>query len=73
MTTESSVAVNYNKIINAASMKADEILFKNISQLIEYRKEIAIAIIQCEDEDTHKNLRNVYRSVETSLKKILEL
>jgi uncharacterized protein (UPF0210 family) len=73
MSNTSAVAQDYEKIQKASVMEADEILFKNISQMIEYRKKVAIDIIQCNDEETSKNLRNVYERSEWHLKQLLGL
>jgi RIO-like serine/threonine protein kinase len=73
MSNTSSVAEDYAKIQKVSVMEADEFLFKNISQIIEYRKKVAIDIIKCQDEETAKNLRNVYERSEWHLKQLLGL
>lgn len=61
------------RIQNASLMEVDEILFKNITQLIEYRKMVAIDILKSQDEETNINLRNMYDRAEWHLKQLLGL
>lgn len=73
MSNTQSVVANYEKIQRASVMEADEFLFKNISQIIEYRKKVAIDMINCNNDDTYKNLQNVYERSEWHLKELLGL
>lgn len=73
MSNISAAVIGYEKILRASVMEADEILFKNISQMIGYRKKVAIDILQCNDEETAKNLSNVYERSEWHLKQLLNL
>jgi hypothetical protein len=73
MSNTSSVAEDYAKIQKASIMEANDIIFKNISELIEYRKKVAIDILKCKDEETSKNLRNVYERSEWHIKQLLGL
>lgn len=59
------------RIQNASLMEVDEILFQNITQLIEYRKMVAIDILKSQDEETTINLRNMYDRAEWHLKQLL--
>lgn len=61
------------RIQNASLMEVDEILFKNITELIEYRKMVAIDILKSQDEETTINLRNMYDRAEWHLKQLLGL
>lgn len=61
------------RIQNASVMEVDEILFQNITQLIEYRKMVAIDILKSQDEETTINLRNMYDRAEWHLKQLLGL
>lgn len=61
------------RIQNASLMEVDEILFQNITQLIEYRKMVAIDILKSHDEETNINLRNMYDRAEWHLKQLLGL
>jgi len=73
MSNTSAVADDYFKIQKASTMELDEILLKNISKMIEYRKKVAIEIINCKDEEASKNLKNVYERSEWHLKQLLGL
>lgn len=73
MSNTLAAIIDYEKILRASVMEADEILFKNISQMIGYRKKVAIDILQCNDEETAKNLSNVYERSEWHLKQLLNL
>lgn len=73
MSNTSAVAEDYIKIQKAAVMSCDEWLFKNITQMVEYRKKVAQDIINCKDEETTKNLRNIYERFEWHLKELLVL
>lgn len=66
-----SSAQDNQKIQKASVMVADEILFKNIAQLIEYRKKVAIDFLECKDENTRKEIRSVYENSEIQLRQIL--
>lgn len=61
------------RIQNASVMEVDEILFQNITELIEYRKMVAIDILKSQDEETNINLRNMYDRAEWHLKQLLGL
>lgn len=73
MSNTLAVAEDYSKIQKAAVMSCDDFLFKNISQIVEYRKRVAQDIIDCKDEETTKNLRNIYERSEWHLKELLGL
>ena len=73
MSNTSAVAEDYSKIQKAAVMSCDEWLFKNIAQMVEHRKRVALDIINCKDKETTKNLRSVYERSEWHLKELLEL
>ena len=73
MSNTLAVTQEYEKIQKASVMIADDILFKNISQMIEYRKKVAIEIIKNQDEEINKALRNVYERSEWHLKQLLGL
>ena len=73
MSNTLSVAEDFEKIQRASVMSCEENLLKNISQMLEYRKFVAIDIIKCKDEQTIKNLRNVYDRSEWHLKQLLSL
>lgn len=67
----SSVAEDYRKIELASSMEANDILFKNISNLIEYRKHIAINIKKCTNEEQFKVLKPMFLESSEMLKQLL--
>jgi len=67
----SSVAEDYRKIELASSMEANDILFKNISNLIEYRKHIAINIKKCNNEEQFKVLKPMFLESSEMLKQLL--
>ena len=73
MSETKSVAENYEKIQKASAMVANYILFSNISQLVEYRRNVAIDMLKCQDEETHKALQSVYERSEYHLKQLLAL
>jgi hypothetical protein len=71
MSETKSTLENYEKIIKASIMEADEILFKNLSNRIEFRKKCAIEMLNCKDEQVYENLKNTYDWVELEMKKLL--
>lgn len=67
-----SALENYTKIQSASMMSCDEILYKNISTLLVYRRELAVQILKSNGDTPHE-LHKCYEYTDFKLKKILNL
>jgi len=68
----SYISENYLNIQRSIVMKADEILFNNITKIIELRKEIALRFNLCTDEQ-YKILQDEYDFCNNKLKELLAI
>lgn len=60
--------------LNMASViVVNDILFSNISELIECRRKVAVDMLKCHDNDTYKVLLNIFERVDYHLKQLLAL
>ncbi len=73
MSNTAAAVQDYEKIQKSAVMEADEILFKNIAQLIEHRREVATRMISSRGDDIYNELRRIYEYNEYVLKQLLNL
>lgn len=71
MSKSASVVENYEKIHKASVMEANEILFKNLSKLIENRRNVAINMLSAPDEQSYKTLKDVFDYTQDNIKKLL--
>jgi hypothetical protein len=68
-----SKVLEFEKLQKAKIMVGDDILFKNISQLLEYRREIAIKMNSVTDEKLYKDINSMYDYVNQQLKELLAI
>lgn len=68
-----SRAEEYFKITKATIDIDYNILFKNIAELLEIRKKICISMLSCEDDNTYKELNEVYNQIQSNLKILLNI
>lgn len=61
------------KLNKASNMQIDESLFKILTHLLEYRKNRAIELLKNSNEDTYKDLKNIYEYCNDKIKIILNL
>lgn len=73
MSNTSSQVEIFERIKKASVMEADQVLFGNISEMIKYRKKIAIEILNCKDEEIMKNLNNIYDRADWHLRQLIGL
>jgi hypothetical protein len=69
MSTTAITFGHLNKVERASILNVDEDLIKNIKYLIDYRKKIAIEILQCKPENGNINdLNHVYNFINDQIK-----
>lgn len=61
------------KIQGAACIEFDEILIKNLKELVEYRKKIAQSRFSCPNEENYEYLTKLYERSEYYIKALLFL
>ena len=71
MSNTLAVAEDFSRIKKAAGISCNELLFKNIGDILEYRKKVAHDIINCADDERIKILRNVFEHTGGHLKELL--
>ena len=73
----SATAITYNhlnKVERASIFNVDEYLIKNIKDLIDYRKKIAIELLNTKhDDDKINDLNHAYNFINEQIKLLLDL
>ena len=64
---------DYKKILRATIMTNDEILNKNLNQLLEYRKMVAINLLDNNLDENHKLHIDMYNRSQQMLKDLLAI
>jgi hypothetical protein len=68
-----SKVLEFEKLQKAKIMVGDGILFKNISQLLEYRREVAIKMDSVTDETVYEDFNFMYEYANQQLKELLAI
>lgn len=73
MQSESSLFEELVKIQRSSNMEFDVNLSNNLSELLEYRKLVAIEILKTNNDARHSALNEIYEYTNSQIKKLINI